>query len=93
VYYNQLFAFQFDLLPSPEDAGAHIGRSMIFYDPGVRLHFTLQRCDRTAGACSARAQLHAQVARRVGKQHDWNELEILAQGNRLQVNIASTHTI
>jgi uncharacterized protein (DUF427 family) len=49
----------FDLLPDPVNAGGHIGRSMIFHDPGV--------------------------AKRVGHQHDWNELEILAQGNRLQV--------
>ena len=25
------------------------------------------------------------IAKLVGKQHDWNELEILAQGNRVQV--------
>ena len=49
----------FDLLPDPNNAGAHIGRSMIMWDPGV--------------------------AKRVGHQHDWNDLEILALGNRLQV--------
>jgi hypothetical protein len=49
----------FDLLPDPVNAGQHVGRSMIFYDPGV--------------------------ARRVGHQHGWNELEILARGNRVQV--------
>jgi hypothetical protein len=49
----------FDLLPDPVNAGKHIGRSMIFSDPGI--------------------------AKEVGLQHDWNELEILAQGNRIRV--------
>ena len=50
----------FDLLPSPKKAGAHVGRNLIYIDPG-------------------------KIARKTGKQHDWNELEILAKGNHLRV--------
>jgi hypothetical protein len=31
-------------------------------------------------------------ARKVGKQHDWNEIEILAQGNRVRV-AANGHAV
>ena len=44
----------FDLLPSPKKTGAHVGRNLIYIDPG-------------------------KIARKTGKQHDWNELEILAR--------------
>src|SRR5262249_13883970 len=32
-------------------------------------------------------------AKRVGKQHDWNELEILAQGNRVRVAVNRTQVV
>jgi hypothetical protein len=32
-------------------------------------------------------------ARRVGKQHDWNDLEILAQGNRIRVAVNGTQVV
>jgi len=32
-------------------------------------------------------------ARKVGKQHDWNELEILAQGNRVRVAVNGTQVV
>jgi len=32
-------------------------------------------------------------AKKVGKQHDWNELEILAQGNRLRLAVNGTQVI
>ena len=32
-------------------------------------------------------------AKKVGKQHDWNELEILAQGNRVRVAVNGTQVI
>jgi hypothetical protein len=32
-------------------------------------------------------------ARKVGKQHDWNKLEILAQGNRVQVAVNGTQVV
>jgi hypothetical protein len=35
----------------------------------------------------------AAPAKKVGKQHDWNELEILAQGNRVRVAVNGTQVI
>lgn len=32
-------------------------------------------------------------AKKVGKQHDWNELEILAQGNRVRVGVNGTQVV
>ena len=32
-------------------------------------------------------------AKKVGKQHDWNQLEILAQGNRVRVAVNGTPVI
>jgi hypothetical protein len=32
-------------------------------------------------------------AKKVGKQHDWNELEILAQGNRLRLVVNGTQVL
>jgi hypothetical protein len=32
-------------------------------------------------------------AKKVGKQHDWNDLEILAQGNRVRVAVNGTPVI
>jgi hypothetical protein len=32
-------------------------------------------------------------ARKVGKQHDWNDLEILAQGNRVRVAVNGTQVV
>jgi hypothetical protein len=32
-------------------------------------------------------------AKKVGKQHDWNELEILAQGNRVRVAVNGTQVV
>jgi hypothetical protein len=32
-------------------------------------------------------------AKKVGKQHDWNDLEILAQGNRVRVAVNGTQVI
>ncbi len=35
----------------------------------------------------------AAPAKKVGKQHDWNDLEILAQGNRVRVAVNGTQVI
>ena len=35
----------------------------------------------------------AEPAKKVGKQHDWNELEILAQGNRIQVGVNGVQVV
>ena len=32
-------------------------------------------------------------AKKVGKQHDWNDLEILAQGNRVRVGVNGTEVV
>ena len=32
-------------------------------------------------------------AKKVGKQHDWNDLEILAQGNRVRVAVNGTQVV
>jgi hypothetical protein len=32
-------------------------------------------------------------AKKVGKQHDWNDLEILAQGNRVRVVVNGTQVV
>jgi hypothetical protein len=38
-------------------------------------------------------QVDAAPAKKVGKQHDWNDLEILAQGNRVRVAVNGTQVI
>jgi hypothetical protein len=35
----------------------------------------------------------AEPAKKVGKQHDWNDLEILAQGNRIRVAVNGTQVV
>ena len=32
-------------------------------------------------------------AKKVGKQHDWNDLEILAQGNRIRLVVNGTQVV
>ena len=38
-------------------------------------------------------KVDAAPAKKVGKQHDWNDLEILAQGNRVRVAVNGTQVI